>query len=118
MASPLLLTTLSIIIFFLFYRTILYPIFISPLSKVPNAHAIASFSPLWIIWKRYKKQENQAIFAAHEKHGPLVRLGPHELSVNCVDEGLRTIYRGGFDKPTWYFDQFKAYGYTSFFCQR
>lgn len=117
MASPLLIISLSIIIFSLIYKTILYPVFISPLSKVPNANPIASFSPLWILWKRYKKQENQAILAAHEEHGPLVRLGPYELSVNCVDEGLRTIYPGGFEKSTWYFDQFLCYGYVPAFNQ-
>lgn len=112
MGNQLFLLSLSLIATVLFhiYRTILYPIFISPLSRVPNAHPVASFSSLWILWKRYKRQENEAIFNAHEKHGPIVRLGPNEISVNCVNEGLQKIYGGGFDKPNWYPDQFTCYG--------
>lgn len=46
-------------------------------------------------------QNNRTVHAAHQKHGPIVRLGPNELSVNCVDGGIRTIYAGGFEKHDW-----------------
>ena len=49
------------------------------------------------------------IHNAHLKHGPIVRLGPNELSVNCIDGGLRTIYAGGFEKPDWYPNLFYNY---------
>lgn len=84
------------------YRYIIYPAFLSPLSKVANAHPTSSISPLWIWWVRYSFRENRTIYAAHKKHGPVVRLSPSELSVNCVDQGLRTIYAGGFEKHAWY----------------
>lgn len=86
------------------------PVFISPLSEIPNAHFTSSFSPLWILWKRYMLQECRSIHEAHLKHGDIVRLGPNELSINCVDGGLRTIYSGGFEKWQWYSNQFDNFG--------
>lgn len=84
------------------YRYIFYPAFISPLSKLPNAHFTCSISGLWILWRRYQERELNTIFKSHQKHGPIVRLGPNEVSVNCVDGGIRTIYTGGFEKSDWY----------------
>jgi len=84
------------------YRCIIHPAFLSPLSKVPNAHPTSGISSLWIWWVRYSFRENRTIYAAHEKYGPVIRLSPSELSINCVDGGLRTIYAGGFEKHSWY----------------
>ena len=92
------------------YRYLIHPIFISPLSKIPSAHLTASWSPFWILWVRYTDTEPETIHSAHVKHGPIVRLGPNELSVNCLDGGVRTIYMGEFEKPFFY-DQFQNYGY-------
>lgn len=92
----------------IFYRYFIYPSFISPLSKIPSGHITASWSPLWILWVRYTRVEVQTIHKAHVKLGPIVRLGPNEVSINCVDGGLRTVYAGGFEKPCFY-DQFQNY---------
>ena len=83
------------------YRIILYPIFFSPLSRIPNAHWSAPIAPIWILWTRYNRRENRSVHAAHVKHGPVVRLGPKELSVNDVG-GVRSVYGGGFEKGEWY----------------
>jgi len=92
------------------YRYVIYPAFFSPLSKIPNAHPTSAISPAWILWTRLKSRENRAVHAAHEKHGSIVRLAPNEISVNCVNGGLRTVYGGGFDKPDWYPNIFDNYG--------
>lgn len=94
---------------FLIYKYLIYPVFFSPLSKIPSAHFTSSWSPLWILWVRYARVEVQTIHKAHVKHGPIVRLGPNEVSVNCVDGGIRTVYSGGFEKWSFY-DQFDNYG--------
>ena len=106
-----LITVLFVIVFsYTVLQYIIRPVFISPLSKIPNAHPIASFSSLWILWQRYRNHENSVIDAAHRKHGDIVRLGPSEISVACVDEGIRTVYSGGFEKWVWYENQFCNYG--------
>ncbi|EOD44572.1 putative cytochrome p450 protein [Neofusicoccum parvum UCRNP2] len=97
------------------YRYIVYPAFLSPLAKIPAAHFSAHFSSLWLKYIRYHNIENRTVQALHEKYGPIVRLGPSELSINCYDEGLKTVYGGGFPKTTWYPLQFAFYGFTNMF---
>ncbi|KAL7270148.1 hypothetical protein RUND412_007155 [Rhizina undulata] len=93
---------------------ILIPLFSHPLRKIPAAHQIAHYTRLWILWKTIFKQRNRSIHAAHQKHGPIVRLGPNEVSVSSL-EGLKTIYSGsGFDKSSWY-RVFENYGLPPMF---
>ena len=91
------------------YEYIIYPGFISPLSKIPNAHFSSPYSSSWIWWRRRSRRQLRTLLAAHRRHGPLVRLGPKELSVASLD-GLRQVYTGGFDKDRWYLDEFQNYG--------
>jgi hypothetical protein len=84
------------------YKYLIYPLFISPLSKIPAAHWLARVTPLWILWIRHSTREVSTIHAAHERLGPVVLLGPNELSINCVKGGILTVYSGGFPKGDWY----------------
>jgi hypothetical protein len=78
-------------VLYILYRFVIAPCFISPLSKIPAAHPTSSFSPVWILWTRWCSRENATVLAAHERLGPLIRLGPDEISVNCVNGGIRTV---------------------------
>lgn len=100
------------------FKYIIHPVFLSPLSRVPTAHASASISSLWILWVRHQFAENGMLLAAHSRLGPVVRLGPNEISVNCVDDGLRTIYPGGFEKSRWYSNLFENYNGYNFVFER
>ncbi|KAI9726475.1 MAG: hypothetical protein M1828_001297 [Chrysothrix sp. TS-e1954] len=93
----------------LIYKFLIHPVLISPLGRIPAAHPTAPFSPLWILWIRHQFRENKTLERAHARHGPVVRLGPNELSINCVDGGLRTIYAGGYEKHEFYSNQFANY---------
>jgi hypothetical protein len=106
------ITTLAIGILFslCIFKWAVYPIFLSPLSKIPNAHPTVPISAVWILWKRFKGQNNRTIHAAHQRLGPIVRLAPSEVSVNCVDEGIKTVYAGGFEKHDWYPRVFGLHG--------
>lgn len=83
------------------YKFIIHPSFISPLSKVPNAHWTSPFSPLWILWTRFWNRENETLHGAHLKLGPVIRIAPNELSVNDLGS-LRSVYGGGMEKGQWY----------------
>ena len=101
----------SLLAIFVLYKFFIYPAYFSPLAKIPNAHFTSSISSAWILWTRLRCRENRDVFAAHQRHGPVVRLGPNELSVNCVDGGIKTVYGGGFEKGEWY-SFFRNYGYV------
>jgi hypothetical protein len=91
------------------YKYFVYPAFLSGLSKIPNAHFTSPFSNIWIQWQRFHGKENRAIHDAHQRLGPIVRLGSTEISVNSV-EGVRLVYSDGFDKHEWYSRAFENYG--------
>lgn len=94
---------------FFFYKYIIFPHYVSPLSRVPNAHPTSAISSLWI---RHHRRGGRTAFrlllAAHKKVGPVIRLSPNELSVASL-EGLRKIYLGGFEKTEWYVKEFMNY---------
>lgn len=93
---------------FLLCYYLFYSFRLSPLAKIPYAHWTSPFVPCWILWKRYRQEELNAAYQAHQRLGPIVRLGPRDLSVSSYEDGIRPIYGGGFDKPT-YFDFFNYY---------
>lgn len=99
----------------LIYRYVIFPVFLSPLSKIPNAHSSVPILPLWIWSKRRNNKTGvRTLFALHQRLGPVVRLAPNEISVNSPD-ALRTVYIGGFEKHRWYLDTFINYGTPNMF---
>ncbi|KAH8801390.1 putative cytochrome P450 monooxygenase [Xylogone sp. PMI_703] len=111
------LTTFVIfgVIILCIWKFVIYPVYFSPLSKIPNAHWTSPISSVWILWVRLKGRNNRTIHAAHEKYGPIVRLGPSEISINCIEGGVKTVYGGGFEKHDWYPRVFSSYGTFSMF---
>lgn len=106
------ITALAVAFFagLVFYKVLIYPAFLSPLSKIPSVHWSASFSPAWMLWRRFTSRNNRTIQAAHEKLGSIVRLGPSEISINCVEGGIKSVYAGGFEKHDWYPRVFASFG--------
>jgi hypothetical protein len=103
----------SAILFYLFYQHFLYPAFLSPLAAIPNAHCTSAWSGGWVAWQRYHGQANRAIHDAHQRLGPVVRLGVMEISVNSV-EAVNLVYSGIFEKDGFYvsFANYE-YGYVT-----
>ncbi|KAL8801945.1 MAG: hypothetical protein Q9182_004126 [Xanthomendoza sp. 2 TL-2023] len=100
----------------LFYRFLVYPLCFDPLAKVPNAHWSSPFSPLWILATRYSRRELHDVRQAHERLGPIVRLGPKDISISCFEDGIRSVYHKGFDKPAWY-DFFNYFGIATVYAK-
>ncbi|KAF5003748.1 hypothetical protein FDECE_9719 [Fusarium decemcellulare] len=97
------------------YKLFLYPLFVSPLSKIPAAHWSSHVCPVWIYYIRYKNVENATIHELHKTKGPIIRTAPRQLSVNCYEGGLKTIYTGGFHKTDFYHNRFENYGVDPMF---
>jgi hypothetical protein len=101
----------ALLFIYVIYRYLVFPCLISSLARIPNAHYSAPFSRLWILWIRYTHRENRTLHAAHRRLGPIIRIGPNELSIDDIDF-VRIVYQGGFEKPDWY-SVFDNYGYRS-----
>ncbi|KMU80269.1 hypothetical protein CISG_08375 [Coccidioides immitis RMSCC 3703] len=103
---------------FVIYKKILYPLFFSPLAKIPSAHPLASVSSLWIQWKRLTNKEFDAVVSGFRQKGPYIRLAPKEVAVNTMECGVKNIYGIGndnFDKAPWY-NFFQNHGFRNTFC--
>ncbi|KAL5342294.1 cytochrome P450 [Aspergillus crustosus] len=105
MPSYTAISAISFGLFFPLFRYLIRPLFLSPLSKIPNAHFTSPLSARWIQNIRQAGSEVRTIHALHRKYGPVVRLAPDELSVNSL-HGLRVIYTGAFEKHPLYRDLF------------
>lgn len=80
---------------------VLYQWFLSPLSWVPGPK-IAALSPAWILYITWSEKRNRTVHALHEKYGPIVRLGPSEVSISDPAY-LKMIYSSGnYDKSSFY----------------
>ncbi len=105
------LLAFGFLVLFSLYRFILNPLLFHPLRGIPSAHwSIPIFGDLWITYQRYMERNNAVTYAAHLKHGTVVRMGANELSINCVEDGIKTIYAGGWEKHAWYPQRFGSYG--------
>lgn len=105
----LFLLTLSLLL----YKTLIYPIYLSPLSRLPRPHPLCRISPAWILWNRYKSRANRTIHDAHQQLGPIVQLGPNEVSINSMHGGVQVVYAGNFEKHQWYPNVFNNFGYAT-----
>ncbi|KAF2203987.1 cytochrome P450 monooxygenase-like protein [Delitschia confertaspora ATCC 74209] len=81
---------------------ILTPPPLRSLNSIPTPSPLCHITPLYMHYIRHSKRENATIEAAHQKLGPVIRLGPREISVNCVKGGIREVYGGGYEKSCWY----------------
>ncbi|CAG8971822.1 hypothetical protein HYALB_00001933 [Hymenoscyphus albidus] len=106
----LLASTLLILI--VIYKYILTPLFLSPLSRIPSAHPSCHIFPVWINYIRFFNIENGTLFRLHQQKGPILRIGPNELSINCYEGGIKTIFGGGYEKTSYYPRRFAAYNGT------
>lgn len=50
----------------------------APLAGVPG-HFWAGLSKGWLIWRAWRGDVNRVLMRLHERHGPLVRIGPNEV---------------------------------------
>ena len=75
----------------------------SPLTKVPGPkHTL--LTPLWLMIQEFTSNRRPYIHRLHEKYGPVVRLGPNEVSFASLP-ALKEIYTSGgsgYDKTEFY----------------
>ncbi|KIW12109.1 hypothetical protein PV08_09383 [Exophiala spinifera] len=101
-----------------FYKVILEPLTLSPLSKIsgPKLWALTSIRLSLEDWKGTR---TVTIGKLHEKYGTVVRIGPREVSFNSTS-AVRSIYGAGsgFERPPFYYGIFDVYGTANLFSFR
>lgn len=89
------------------YYAVLLPFYFSPLAGVPGPK-LGAITKYYIYYKTWAEQRNRYVHSLHERYGPIVRLGPEEISISDP-EYVKEIYGGNFDKSGFY-GQFGNYG--------
>ncbi len=90
------------------YHFIIYPLYLHPLSKIPGPK-LASLTNFWIYYQSWNEKRNSITHKLHEKYGPIIRIGPNEISINDVDYIKKIYVTGNFDK-SWFYGNFGNYG--------
>ncbi|KAH8820178.1 cytochrome P450 [Xylogone sp. PMI_703] len=85
----------------------IYRIFFNPIRKIPGPFW-ARKTHLWKAYHMYKRDLHQVILKAHEKYGPVVRIGPNDVNFQSRD-AIDPIYKAGRAMPkTHFYDGFTA----------
>ncbi|THD00200.1 hypothetical protein EYZ11_000391 [Aspergillus tanneri] len=69
------------------------------LRKVPAAHWSSRFSSARILWARWTGTELKFLLDAHGRLGPIVLVGPQDISESSYQDEIRKVYDAGFPKP-------------------
>lgn len=82
----------------------------SPLRSIPGPNT--SLFTSWILkWHEFHANRTRYVHQLHKTYGPIVRIGPNEVSYASV-EGVKEIYSSGgsgYDKTEFY-NLFQVYG--------
>lgn len=114
MTSSALIVLFSVIISYLTKILLLYPLFLSPLSRVPGPRSFA-LTKWRLAFEDWRSRRTRTIAQLHSRYGPAVRIGPNEISFNNLG-ALKTIYGPGshFGRTAFY-RMFDAYGEQNLF---
>lgn len=89
------------------YYLVLLPFFLSPLAAIPGPK-LGAITQYYILYKTWNEERNRLVHDLHAKYGPIVRLGPNEISISDPAY-VKEIYSANFDKSSFY-GQFGNYG--------
>ncbi|SCV51695.1 related to trichodiene oxygenase cytochrome P450 [Fusarium fujikuroi] len=115
MALPILEITGTVFVAIFIYNII--STYTSPLSKIPSAGFGAAFSRLlWAFPQEYKGAITLTLPELHKKLGPLIRIGPNEVSFYSR-ETYETVHKVGskFKKDPRVYGQFVQGGHAALF---
>lgn len=104
--QTLAIVSISVAATFIYY-IVLLPFFISPLASIPGPR-LAAITKYYILYKTWSEQRNRLVHSLHAQYGPIVRLGPDEVSISDPAY-IKEIYSANFDKSSFY-GQFGNYG--------
>ncbi|KAJ6139569.1 Cytochrome P450 E-class group I [Penicillium samsonianum] len=103
----------ALIVAVLVYQLSIFTLF-SPLARIPGPKTFA-LTKFKLAYEDYKGTRTRKINALHQQYGPVVRIGPSEVTFNSTS-ALRAIYGAGsgFER-TGFYHMFEAYGRKNMF---
>ncbi|KAJ5250507.1 Cytochrome P450 E-class group I [Penicillium chrysogenum] len=103
----------AFIVAFLVYQLSISTLF-SPLARIPGPKTFA-LTKFKLAYEDYKGTRTRKINALHQQYGPVVRIGPSEVTFNSTS-ALRAIYGAGsgFER-TGFYHMFEVYGRKNMF---
>jgi len=110
---------IALIVFVVLFATlslyhVLARILLSPLARIPGPKAFA-LTKWRLAYEDYKGTRTRTLLALHRQYGPVVRVGPREVSFSSTS-ALRSIYGAGsgFER-TQIYHMFEVYGRKNMF---
>ena len=79
---------------------VVYYRWLHPVAKFPGP-LICALSNMWKLWAVVGERMPEELLKLHEKYGPVVRIGPNDLSFNAP-EAVADIYKRGWQKGDMY----------------
>lgn len=87
---------------------VVYYQYLHPLAKYPGPFW-ASLTNFWKAYQYWSLGFHHHMLELHEKHGPIVRIGPNDLAFNGA-EAIAPIYKSGRQMPkSVFYDAFTAF---------
>lgn len=107
-------TVVAAVFLAVFAHYICRSLLFSPLARIPGPKSFALTS-LRLVYEDYKGTRTGTLHSLHQKYGPVVRVGPSEVTFNSIS-ALRTIYGAGsgFERTDFY-HIFAVYGRKNMF---
>lgn len=84
----------------LFISYFSYYLFLHPLARFPGPW-LAATTNLWKAWAAATDRMPNEVERLHARYGPVVRIGPNDLSFN-TPEAMAKIYQSGWPKGEFY----------------
>ncbi|KAJ5939107.1 hypothetical protein N7466_002241 [Penicillium verhagenii] len=111
------LNILGILAAYTVFHFLIYPLFLSPLSKIPGPK-LTALSSWYLDIKYLQERASSHVEELHRQYGPIVRVGPSEIVIND-SKNLATIYgvSSAFPKPP-AAARFDNFGYPCAFSSR
>ncbi|KAJ5626406.1 hypothetical protein N7510_002715 [Penicillium lagena] len=102
-------STLAGLVFCLGCISVFYQLLLSPLRNVPGPR-LAAISSIWLWFQDMAGNSPQMISKLHKRHGPIVRIGPNEVSIDDIEIHNRVLYCQApkYMKAAYFYDPFKT----------
>jgi cytochrome P450 len=97
------------VLLYLVHVYIVWPAFFGPLARLPRPHVLCAVTGIWFERQRTRVGELKTLHKLHKALGPIILIGPNEVSV-VSEEGLQKVYVAGLNKSPWYEKIFSLYG--------